>query len=194
LYGIYYAARSMARVKGTRFALYFLLLGMALVAFLYYSDFQGIVTGQAVAAQDTPVATEAPEATATQRPKPTSTKKVQPTAEATEPAEEPEEIEGAPRVVSDCTHWSEVTSDMVGVQSCVYGEYLDIFQKQDDVYVMSFSEEPGTFQIWSWPKPVEMYIPDEGSRCVVVRNLMKTSGIRPIMILRTSSTLDSCME
>ena len=86
----------------------------------------------------------------------------------------------------------EVTVDHVSQKGCVYGEYERLYQKDDQTYVMTFGEGEGSFQLWSWPKPMERYLPEGGGRCVVARGWIKTSGVRPIIILRTADTLESC--
>jgi hypothetical protein len=91
-----------------------------------------------------------------------------------------------------CLHWSSVTLDTVGQNICVYGDYLSILQKEDQSYVLAFSEEPGTFQVWSFPRPFEPYLPKNGGRCVVIRGWLKTSGVRPIMIIGTLGKLEPC--
>jgi hypothetical protein len=94
--------------------------------------------------------------------------------------------------LAGCLQWATVTQEIVGQNVCVYGEYLSISQKQDNAYVMSFSDQPGTFQVWSYPKPFDPYLPKNGDRCVVIRGWMKTSGVRPIMILGAQGKLESC--
>jgi hypothetical protein len=94
--------------------------------------------------------------------------------------------------LAGCLHWSSVTVDIVGQNVCVYGEYMSISQKQDQSYVLTFSDEPGTFQVWSYPRPFEPYLPENGDRCVVIRGWLKTSGVRPIIILGTLGKMEPC--
>ncbi len=191
VYGVYYAARSLARSRGARFALYFLLLGMAAVIFLYYGGVELLRARLpfASAGAEIPAVEAAAQPTATERPTPSLSPTPRPTATPLPTVETPE-----PAVVSvpDCLHWSEVTDEHVGQKLCVYGEYESIFQKADQAYVMSFSEQAGAFQIWSWPKPMENYLPEGGGRCVVARGWIKTSGVRPILILMRIDTLEAC--
>jgi hypothetical protein len=190
LYGVFYAARSLARARGARFALYFLLLGMAVVIFLHY-DGVGIARARLPMVSDgseMPAVEVAAQPTATLQPSATPSPKPEATA-TPQPTEVVQELAAA---VTDCLHWSEVSSEMVGQELCVYGEFETIFQKEDQTYVMSFSEQEGAFQIWSWPKPMEDYLPEGDERCIMARNWLKTSGVRPIIILRRVDTLESC--
>jgi hypothetical protein len=192
LYGVYYAGRSLARARGARLALYALLMGMLLVTVFRYKDPGSILAALPLGAlqeQATPTPIAAVEATVTPKVEPTSTSRP-PTATPLPPTDTPEPVAAVP----DCLHWSEVNSEHVGTQACVYGEYTQIYQKEDQAYVMAFSEEAGAFQLWSGPKSMEQYLPQGGGRCVVARGWIMTSGLRPIIILRSTDKLESCDE
>lgn len=63
---------------------------------------------------------------------------------------------------------------------CFYVDDLEYSQKADDTWVLSISQSPGTFQVWSPPKrPIERLLPPEGEQCVVVTGWLKTSGVAP---------------
>jgi hypothetical protein len=94
--------------------------------------------------------------------------------------------------LAGCIPWSSVTMEIVGQNVCIFGDYQSISQKQDSTYVLNFSDEAGAFQVWSYPKPFEPYLPKDGKQCVVVRGWMKTSGIRPIMIIGAQGKLEPC--
>jgi hypothetical protein len=191
LYGVYYAARSLARSRRARLALYILLLGMVAFTFQYYGGIERLQArlpfgSPGTEAQAVDVAVQA---TPTERPTPSPSPKPRDTATPS-----PTEENTAPAAVSvpDCLLWSQVTAEHVGQKLCVYGEYETIFQKADQAYVMSFGEQAGAFQIWSGPKPMENHLPEGGGRCVVARGWIMTSGVRPILILKTADTLDAC--
>jgi len=97
-----------------------------------------------------------------------------------------------PPGLEDCILWSSVSMDLVGKNLCVYGDYSTIGQKQDQAYVLSFSDEPGTFQVWSYPKPIEPYLSKDGSRCVVIRGWIITSGVRPVIVIGPQGKLEPC--
>jgi len=94
--------------------------------------------------------------------------------------------------LEECIPWSSVTMAMVGQNLCVNGDYFKISQKQDQTYVLSFSDETGTFQVWSYPKPFEPYLSKDGNRCVVIRGWIITSGVRPIVVIGPKGKLEPC--
>ena len=136
---------------------------------------------------ETPVPTSTSPVTRTQPPTPSA---IPPTSTVPVPTQPTATIENP--ALAGCLQWSTVTQEIVGQNVCVYGEYLSISQKQDNTYVMSFSDQPGTFQVWSFPKPFDPYLPKNGSLCVIIRGWMKTSGVRPIMILGAQGALEPC--
>jgi hypothetical protein len=89
-----------------------------------------------------------------------------------------------PQVGDECLPWDQVNMDMVGQKLCVYGDYLEYYQKGDGSWVLVFSQDPGTFQVWSSAKrPMELLVPRDGSTCVEARGWLQTSGVRPIIIV-----------
>jgi hypothetical protein len=104
-------------------------------------------------------------------------------------------VEVSPTVTpgpENCLHWSAVTLDMVGQEVCVYGDYLSTSQRDDGTYILTFSEEAGTFQAWSSPRPIDSYLPKDGGRCVLIRGWIRTSGVRPFVFLGSQGTLEAC--
>jgi hypothetical protein len=93
---------------------------------------------------------------------------------------------------SACPDWSEVTLDDVGKELCVQGEYSQTSLRTDGTYVMVFSQDPGVFQVWSFPKSFEYYLKGSESTCVVVRGRVNTSGVRPIIILGAHGVMEAC--
>lgn len=124
------------------------------------------------------VATQTPIVTPTVVHPPTAT---QPSPTATEPAAFP-----------DCYEWQSVSLDLLGEQICVHGEYLRHFRRDDATYVMVFSEDPGTFQVWSYPKPFDWYMQGSDSTCIVARGWVQTSGVRPVIILGSKGSMEAC--
>jgi len=108
-------------------------------------------------------------------------------AEAESPATEAAQPSATPRPAlpsDECLPWDQVTMDMVGQKMCIYGDYLEYYQKDDGSWVLVFSQDPGTFQVWaSRDRPMELLVPRDGSTCVEVRGWLRTSGIRPIMLI-----------
>jgi hypothetical protein len=190
LYGLFFAGKALARAKNLRYIVYIMLLIVITFTFFRRADIEEMRAS--LLNQPTPVTSETPIAKATETLKPRETAPndgPRPTRTPTEGATEAPADALAP--VPDCLLWSDVTLDHVSQKLCIYGEYLRIFQKFDDTYVMAFSDEPGAFQIWSDPKPMQMYLP-ETDPCIVVRGWVMTSGVRPIIIMRTSSVLEPC--
>lgn len=109
-----------------------------------------------------------------------------PTATLTEPTAT------QPAVLSDCLVWSNVTLDHLNQKICVQGDYISTYQRDDGTYVMVFSEEPGTFQVWSYPKAFEWYMQGSDSNCVVAHGWIQTSGVRPMIMLGSKGTLEVC--
>jgi len=97
-----------------------------------------------------------------------------------------------PAAIQDCLEWSSVTLDHLGQQICVQGKYSKQFKRDDGTYVMTFSDEPGAFQLWSYPKPFDWYTQESDSACVVARGWVQTSGVRPIIILGSKGTMEAC--
>lgn len=96
--------------------------------------------------------------------------------------------------VGDCMLWSQVTLDHLDLKTCVTGDYIRYYQKGDGSWVLAFSDDPGTFQVWSAAKrPMELLVPRDGSTCVVASGWILTSGVRPIIIVGTKGgTLEPC--
>ena len=190
-YTAYYAGRYVAEQRGLRIAVY-LCTVLSLGLFIFWKEVQGAydlgellaLLKRSASPTSTAVALSSPTAKPTSSPRllPSSTISPMPTAIVS--------TEESP--LGDCLHWSEVTIELVGENICIYGDYLDISQKQDQTYVLSFSDEPGKFQVWSYPKPFVPYLPQDGSRCVVVRGWIKTSGVRPIVIIGAQGKIEPC--
>jgi hypothetical protein len=143
----------------------------------------GLVLRRPAAQESTPASTETTAAllsTGTAVPSLTPTQP-QPTPSATLAAAIPE-----------CAEWSQVTLDQLDQKMCVFGEYVRQYQRDDGTYVMVFSEDPGTFQVWSYPKAFEWYLKGVDSTCVMARGWIQTSGVRPIIILGSKGTLEPC--
>ncbi|MCC7128978.1 MAG: hypothetical protein IT297_01135 [Anaerolineae bacterium] len=117
---------------------------------------------------------------------PTSIATLEPTASS--PAATPTESAAIP----DCLEWSSVTLDHLDQQICVQGEYIQQFKRGDGTFVMVFSDDPGTFQIWSYPKPFDWYTQESDAPCVVAHGWVQTSGVRPIIILGSRGTMEAC--
>jgi hypothetical protein len=190
-YALYFAGSYLAQRRGLRVLAYVvLLIGLGLLLLMQIGmgefDLQGALAQLRRQATPTPLLTPTPVPTATlppsatQRPSPTVRLSATPSAESESPG------------LSDCLLWSEVTIDLVGQEACVHGDYSSVFQKQDGTYVLSFSDEPGTFQVWSSPRPIQPYLPQDGSLCVVVRGWIKTSGVRPIVVIGSQGKLEGC--
>ncbi|MFC1879226.1 hypothetical protein ACFLZW_04875 [Chloroflexota bacterium] len=203
LYGLFYAGRALANRKLPRALIYVLLMVVAVAAFLRYGGTEIVVNtmerfniGQP-AATEIAMTTEEPQPTATKAPTKTPTAEDDSediTEETEEPTEAPdgtEEPAAAPDV-ADCVLWSDVTLDDVGSQMCVYGEFIRTYKKEELTWVMVFSEEPGVFQLWSTPKDIAAYLPEDGSTCIMATGWIKTTGIRPMIILRIYDELQVC--
>jgi len=96
--------------------------------------------------------------------------------------------------IGDCVLWSDVTLDDVDKNLCVFGEYIRTYKKDENTWVMVFGEQPGAFQIWSYPKDISEYLPDDGSTCVMTSGWIKTTGIRPFIELRIFDELLPCQQ
>jgi len=92
----------------------------------------------------------------------------------------------------ECLDWSAVTLEQLGQELCVQGEYLQTSLRSDGTYVMVFSQDPGAFQVWSYPKSFEWYLKGSQATCVVARGSLNTSGIRPIIILGAHGVMEAC--
>jgi hypothetical protein len=102
------------------------------------------------------------------------------------------EIETAITNPVGCYSWSEITIDRVGEELCVYGEYDQIVERTDGTHVMNFSSDPGSFNIWSYPKPLWWYLETIDGKCIMVEGQIITSGIRPIIMLGSQDTIMEC--
>jgi hypothetical protein len=198
LYSVFFAARYVAGRRTLRLSLIgLLMLVLVLVVVLNGNlldrlPFDLPIAGL-LARNDRSTATPIPTLVISITP-PSATRTVQPTGNASPTSAAtltPAAQTG--QLPADCVAWDQVTSEMVGSKVCVYGEYLDFSQKQDETWVLSFSKDPGTFQVWSTPKrPIERYLPPEGETCVVATGWLKTSGVRPIIILGPQGELAAC--
>jgi hypothetical protein len=194
LYSAFFAARYAAGRRGLRLSLIALLMVVVLsVAFLNSNLAERLpVAGLLARYQVTPtpvltlvVPTSQPTSTTAPR---TPTR---PASSPTAPADTPVAETGALPV--DCIPWDQLTPEMVGEKVCATGDYLDYTQKKDETWVLSFSEDPGTFQVWSSPKrPIERFLPPEGEKCVVATGWLKTSGVRLIIIIGAQGELGPC--
>jgi len=189
-YGLFFTGRYLTEHRGLRYMVYLCLIS-SVALLLFWKTYQGEYDlGKALSflklsvkptSTAPPSITQTPRQTPSATPRPSSTYLPTRTLATTEnPA------------LAGCLHWSSITVDMVGQDVCVYGDYLNISQRQDNTYVMSFSDQTGTFQIWSYPKPFEPYLSKNGDRCVVIRGWMKTSGVRLIMIIGPYGKLEPC--
>jgi len=189
-YGLFFTGRYLTEFRVFRYTAYLcLILSAALLLFWKISQGE-YELGKALSflsRSATPVTTTLSSVTQIPLRTPSAIPRISPTSLPTHTAAAIEN----PALVG-CLHWSSVTLEIVGQNVCVYGDYLGISQKQDQTYVLRFSEETGSFQVWSYPKPFEPYLPKNGERCVVIRGWMKTSGIRPIMIVGTQGKLEPC--
>jgi MFS family permease len=188
-YAAFFAGLYIAQRRGLRLSFYFtLLLSLGLLIF-WQVRMEGYELPAYLAVfrlPVTPTPTALPTSTAVvtplTSPTPSSTATFAPTFTPT--------VTSLPR--SDCLPWYQVTMDLVGQEACIYGDYVNIAQKEDKTYVLSFSDEPGTFQVWSYPKPFEPYLAGEIQRCVQVEGWVKTSGVRPIIIIGSEGRIKSC--
>jgi hypothetical protein len=93
---------------------------------------------------------------------------------------------------TDCVLWSEVTLNQVGEIICVYGDYLEIIERDDGTHVMTFSIEAGSFNIWSNPKPMWWYLENIQGACIIVQGEIISSGVRPVILLGSQDTMEAC--
>lgn len=188
IYAAVFTARYAAKNRRLRLALIIVLLLSLLLAVLLGSDLgAGLKLGDlSKRLQRNPNVTVTVEATPTRLAAATSRPSLSPSpssestsVEETQPSETP-----APPPSGECLPWDQVTLDMVGQKLCVYGDYLEYFQKGDGSWVLVFSQDPGAFQVWSSAaRPMGLLVPGDGSACVMVHGWLKTSGIRPIIIV-----------
>jgi len=183
----YQPARSNVGVKLLAFGLFaFGLLGMAGILLLGPSFLNGNLT-QADLAQVDQIRTTSPTAalTATAETRPTASPSPVPTDTASP-------VTPAPPLQPGCLGWEQVSQSQLGQEICVQGTYLREYQKEDGVYVMVFSEQPGSFQVWSAKRPFSYYLPAPGPACVIVRGWLMTSGVRPLIMLGKGGTMEAC--
>jgi len=197
LYSIFFAARYAAGRRGLRLSLIGLLMLVVLVVVVLNGNLSNLPfdlpIGSLLARSNQPTGTPIPTLVISLTP-PSATRSVRPTGNASpSPAATQTPASQPGQLPPDCIAWDQVTSEMVGSKVCVYGDYLGFSQKGDDTWVLTFSEEPGTFQVWSSPKrPIENFLPPEGETCVVATGWLKTSGVRPIIILGPQGELEGC--
>ena len=192
-YAAYFAGRYLVEERRLRFGVYLALLLSLGVWALVKGGLEKLDLEKYLALLDRP-ATFAPAVTPTSD-EMVATAMPSATVLVLQPTSTLPAFEASPTVApgpENCLHWSAVTLDMVGQEVCAYGDYLRIGQKDDGTYVLYFSEEPGTFQVWSSPRPLEPYLPKDGGRCVMVRGWVRTSGVRPFVFLGTEGMLEAC--
>jgi hypothetical protein len=189
-YGLFFTGRYLTEYRVLRYIAYLYLVS-SVALFLFWMIYKGKYDfGEPLSffkRSVSPAPTTQSSATQTPLRTPSSMPRISPTSLPTSAVATEENP-----AMAGCMHWSSVTLEMVGQNVCVYGDYLGISQKQDQSYVLTFSDEPGTFQVWSYPRPFEPYLPKNGERCVVIRGWMKTSGVRPIMIIGTLGKMEPC--
>jgi len=172
---------SQPKKRGFKWLLAILIPVMALVGFLSYRLLPGFLAAGAAGATPTPTTlpTRPPVSTptATSIPTPTNTSIPSPTQTAS---------------IFGCTAWAQVSLADVGKDTCVQGEYLREFEREDGTQVMVFSEDPGKFQIWTGGKPFDWYLKGATTKCVLAHGWIMTSGVRPIIILGQGSRLEPC--
>ncbi len=95
-------------------------------------------------------------------------------------------------VKDGCIPWSSVNLEDVGKETCVQGTYLREEVRQDGVRILTFGENDGAFQVWSSSRPFSWYLKDYQFRCMLFRGIILTTGVRPIMILRSNSKVEVC--
>lgn len=197
IYVLYYAGRRLSRFPTLRRSLYgVLLVSSALLIAMHPQEVQRVVhlpqwSWPAIALSPLRDA----EATSTLLPSPTPHVTQTQSTPSMPPTATPMPAQSTPTATSplaSCLRWDAVTLDRVGEYLCVYGDYLRTYVKEDGVYVLAFSDQPGSFQIWSFPKSFEAYLANISSTCVVVQGWLQTSGVRPIIILKTTDTLVAC--
>jgi hypothetical protein len=195
LYSIFFAARYVAGRRPLRLSLIGLLMLVLLLVVLFNSNLAlNLPLGGLLARNDQPTHTPIPTLvisftppSATGAPRATDSAAPSLAALTNTPAAQ----SGA--LAADCVHWDQVSSDLVGTKVCVYGDYLGYSQKQDETWVLSFSDQAGAFQVWSPAKrPIQRFLPPEGQTCVVATGWLKTSGVRPIIILGPQGELSPC--
>jgi len=191
-YASYFAGRYLVEERRLRVAAYLALMACLAIWAIVNGGLEKLKVEELLAMLDRP-ATFAPAETPT-----LAQTAVTPALEATatqKPTATLLAVEASPTATpgpGNCLHWSAVTLEMVGKDVCAYGDYLSISQRDDGTYVLYFSEEAGTFQVWSSPRPIEPYLPKDGGRCVMVRGWVRTSGVRPFVFLGTEGMLEAC--
>lgn len=181
---LYELDRGQASKKswGCGWLLAVLLPVLALIGFLYYSALPVAHEGAAVSVSPTftPTITwtPIPVLTATSQPSP-------------QPAEA-DNTPGKTAISAGCTDWSQVSLKDLNKNMCIQGDYLQTYQRDDGAWVMTFSDEPGTFQVWSSAKSFDNYLKSSTSHCVRVQGWIMTSGVRPMIILSPACKLEPC--
>jgi hypothetical protein len=98
-----------------------------------------------------------------------------------------------PTAVKDgCISWTDVTLADVGKEICVQGTYLREETRQDGVRIMIFGDNAAAFQVWSSKRPFSWYLKRDTTSCMLFKGLILTTGVRPIMILRSNSKVEAC--
>ena len=92
----------------------------------------------------------------------------------------------------NCTLWSDITIENVGQEICIYGGYQEIYDRDDGTHVMIFADEPGSFNIWSNPKPMWWYLSSIDGTCIMIKGEVMTSGVRPMILLGSRDILEPC--
>jgi len=116
-----------------------------------------------------------------------------PTATASPvPTDPPPPVTPSAPLQPGCLSWEQVTLQQVGQEVCVQGVYLREYRKEDGVSVMVFSEQAGSFQVWSSKRPFSYYLPTGQAQCVLARGWVMTSGVRPFIMLGKGGSLEAC--
>jgi hypothetical protein len=185
LYVAYYAGVNIARYRILTYSLSSMLLLITLLIALNEVDIESInrLAQNLESITPKPEASSTPSITSTStrttKPSPTNSVIVSPTPASSPPPE-------------DCFLWSEITADHVGQEMCIYGEYQEIHERDDGTHVMAFSDEPGTFNIWSNPKPMWWYLESIEGNCIMIKGEVMTSGVRPMILLGSRDILEPC--
>ena len=185
LYVAYFAGVNIARYRILTYSLSSMLLLITLLIVLREVDIESLnrFTQNLEGVTTTPKANSTPSiiGTPTERAKssPTNTVLASPTVTSSSAPE-------------NCTLWSDITIENVGQEICIYGEYQEIYERDDGTHVMIFADEPGSFNIWSNPKPMWWYLNSIDGTCIMIKGEVMTSGVRPMILLGSRDILEPC--
>ncbi len=187
LYVAYFAGISITRYRVLMFSLPSLLLLLIMVILLKEVNLESL--SKLARGSDITTTTSLVSSTVNTPTPSTSTSVITPT---NNPETLLTEIAPTASNLTDCNLWSDITVARVGEELCVYGEYQQIIERSDGTHVMTFSDETGSFNIWSNPKPMWWYLEEINGKCIMVEGQIITSGIRPIIMLGSQDTLEEC--